>query len=175
MMTFRNCDRRWPFLWETPTQPDARSHADGEGPVQYLADTPDGARAKFLRHEEIEDEIDLMGVNRALWCIEADVDAAVEPDLPSPTMTGDETMYAICQSESRRLRADGVTALVAPSAPLQPHSAGGDRVEAGFRRGPPRQGWVFVLFGPRPDLVGWQVVDADRPPAELLSRVRPLS
>ena len=66
MIAFRHCDRRWPFLWESAVQPQARWHGDGEGPVQYLADTPDGAWAEFLRHEEITDEADLAGVSRAL-------------------------------------------------------------------------------------------------------------
>jgi hypothetical protein len=175
MMTFRNCDRRWPFLWETARQPAARWHADGDGPVQYLADTPDGAWAEFLRHEEIDDEIDLMGVSRALWCIEADTTSAVEPDLPISVMTGDQTTYSTCQAEARRLRDAGQDAIVAPSAALVPKAANGSRVEGGFREGPPRDGRVFVLFGPRPVLVGWLAVDAGRPPVELLARVRPFA
>jgi len=175
MITFRNCDRRWPFLWETARQPSGRWHADGEGPVQYLADTPDGAWAEFLRHEEIDYEIDLMGVRRALWCVEADTSSAVEPELPVSLMTGDPTTYSACQGEARRLRGAGREALVAPSAALEPNSAGGSRVEGGFRQGPPRNGQVYVLFGPRPSLVGWLAVDAGRPPAELLSRVRHFS
>ena len=69
MIAFRHCDRRWPFLWESAVQPQARWHGEGEGPVQYLADTPDGAWAEFLRHEEITDEADLAGVSRALWAV----------------------------------------------------------------------------------------------------------
>jgi hypothetical protein len=49
-------------LWEAASQPAARWHADGEGPAQYLADTPVGAWAEFLRHEGITDEADLSGV-----------------------------------------------------------------------------------------------------------------
>lgn len=143
--------------------------------MQYLADTPDGAWAEFLRHEEIEDEIDLLGVSRALWCIEADTGSAVAPRLATSTMTGDQTTYPECQDEARRLRGAGHEAIVAPSAALKLDSAGGYRVEGGFREGPARDGRVFALFGPRPTLVGWLAVEAGSPPTELLSRVRPLA
>ncbi len=175
MMTFRNCDKGWPFLWETAKQPGARWHADGDGPVQYLADTPDGAWAEFLRHEEIEDEVDLMGVDRALWCIEADTGSAVPPDLPVSIMTGDLNTYPACRDEAKRLRTAGREAIVAPSAALKSNTAGGYQVKGGFRHGPARDGQVYVLFGPRPALVGWLAVEAGRPPAELLRRVRPLA
>ena len=69
MIAFRHSDGRFPFLWEDANQPSARWHREGEGPVQYLADTPDGAWAEFLRHEEITDEIDLEGISRALWTV----------------------------------------------------------------------------------------------------------
>lgn len=79
MMCFRHCDRRWPFLWEIRDQPAARWHHDGDGPAQHVADTPDGAWAEFVRHEEITEEIDLAGVSRALWSVHVDVSAAVGP------------------------------------------------------------------------------------------------
>ena len=43
VIVFRNVDSRMPFLWEDDRQPAARWHGDGEGPVAYLAETPDGA------------------------------------------------------------------------------------------------------------------------------------
>ena len=45
---------------------------------------------------------------------------------------------------------------------------------AGLIDGPARDGWAYVLFGSRPDAVGWLVVATGNPPAELLSRVRHL-
>jgi hypothetical protein len=39
----------------------------------------------------------------------------------------------------------------------------------------PRDGKVIVLFGPRPDLIGWQVVEAGRPDPDSLARVRHLT
>ena len=53
MIVYRHADTRLPFLWESSGQPAARWHADDEGPVQYFSETPDGAWAEFLRHEEI--------------------------------------------------------------------------------------------------------------------------
>ena len=50
---YRQADRRFPFLHVAPDQPSGRWHGDGEGPVQYLADTPDGAWAELLRHWNI--------------------------------------------------------------------------------------------------------------------------
>ncbi len=66
MIGFRQCDSRWPFLWESAEQPGARWNAPGEGPVHYFADTPDGAWAEFIRHEEITDPVDLATVRRSL-------------------------------------------------------------------------------------------------------------
>jgi hypothetical protein len=63
---FRHGDPRFPFFWESDRQPEGRWHGSGEGPVQYLADTPDGAWAEFLRHEEITEVADLAGVRRRL-------------------------------------------------------------------------------------------------------------
>ena len=174
MIGFRNCDRRWPFLWEIRNQPAARWNHEGDGPAQYVADTPDGAWAEFLRHEEITDELDLAGVSRALWSVDVDVTGASEPALPRGVMTGDLSSYPECQAEARHLRDHGVTEISAPSAALEPGGAGGYRVEIGFCPGVPRDGIVYVLFGARPDVTGWLIVDDGRPPVELLRRVRHL-
>lgn len=171
-MYFRNCDRRFPFLWESTNQPAARWNGRGEGPVQYLADTPDGAWAEFVRHEEIVDEVDLTGVSRALWAVQLDEPHLRTPDLPEAVTSGDPDTYEVCQQEARRLRTEGAAALVAPSAALLPGTAGGYRVELGFQPGPRRTGQVYVLFGTRPHANGWQIVDAGCPPTELLSKVR---
>lgn len=174
MIGFRDCDRRWPFLWEIRNQPAARWNHEGDGPAQYVADTPDGAWAEFLRHEEITDELDLAGVSRALWSVDVDVTGASEPALPRGVMTGDLSSYPKCQAEARHLRDHGVTEISAPSAALEPGGASGYRVEIGFCPGVPRDGIVYVLFGARPDVTGWLIVDAGRPPVELLRRVRHL-
>ena len=65
MIVYRHADPRFPFLWEGNDQPPARWHGQGEGPVQYFADTPDGAWAEFLRHEGIRADAELVNLRRA--------------------------------------------------------------------------------------------------------------
>jgi hypothetical protein len=107
-----------------------------------------------------------------MWAVEVDIDKPAKPALAREAMCGYSTSYPQCQAEARRLRDAGAHAVIAPSAALAPRSAGGYRVERGFQSGPPRDGSVFVLFGRRPDAVGWLVVDDGRPPVEILTRVR---
>ncbi len=172
MIAFRHCDRRFPFLWESAHQPPARWHAAGQGPVQYLADTPDGAWAEFLRHEEIVDEVDLAGVSRAMWAVDVTESEFASPELAEAVVTGPPDSYAGCQEEAERLRAQGAKALRAPSSALDAGAAAGWRVAEGLRRGEPRDGQTYVLFGARPAVLGWMVVGRGRPPAELLEQVR---
>ena len=70
MMGFRHTDPRYPFLWEDTSQPAGRWHSQDERPVQYFCDTPDGAWAEFLRHEEITEPEDLRTIRRALWAVD---------------------------------------------------------------------------------------------------------
>jgi hypothetical protein len=173
VILFRHADPRWPFLWETDEQPSGRWHGDGDGPVQYLWDTPDGAWAEFLRHEEIKDPEDLVTVRRALWAIEVDEsEAAVQPRLPTEVLTGGRKSYARCQGEATRLRAQGATRLSALSAALKPGEARGWRVDKTVLPGPNREAHTIVLFGRRPELVGWEVVDRGHPEPALLNKVR---
>lgn len=172
MITFRNCDRRYTFLWEVSDQPASRWNHKNDGPVQYLSDTPDGAWAEFLRHEEIVDEVDLAGIKRALWAVEVALDGLDAPDLPHSTLVGDHSTYPSCQEEARRLRKAGSRGIIVPSAALVAGSAAGYRVDGGFQEGSPRDGRVYVLFGVRPTAVGWAVVDEGCPPTEILGRVR---
>jgi RES domain len=171
MIGFRQVDARYPFLWEDSRQPEGRWHAAGEGPAHYIADTPDGAWAEFLRHEEITDPEDLPTIRRQLWAIDFG-DAPAEPvRLPAPVLRGGLESYARCQQEAAALRRDGHTRIVAPSAALEPGSAGGVRVHNGVGPAPPRDGRVFVVFGPPDGLVGWIAAHAGWPAAELLGRI----
>src|SRR5207248_739587 len=121
MIVYRHTDLRFPFLWESADQPRARWHERGEGPVQYFADTPDGAWAEFLRHEGITEESELANVRGALWAIELPDDLQPEaPQLPQPVLTGGIRTYEECRKEARRLRREGAAALRAPSAALLP-------------------------------------------------------
>ena len=172
MIAFRHTDPRYPFLWESRSQPAGRWHAQGEGPAHYFSDTPDGAWAEFLRHEEITEPEDLSGIRRALWAVDVGHEPPVRPEVPLEMITGSLPTYERCQSEARRLRAQGADAITAPSAALLPDAARGWRVDGGLRPGTARDGKVFVLYGSRPDLTGWAATVAGRPGSELLPHVR---
>lgn len=169
---FRHCDHRHPFLWQSDRQPAARWHGAGDGPANYFADTPVGAWAEFLRHEEITDEADLAGLRRSLWVVELPDTGYATPRLSARVMTGGLVSYAACQAEARRLRRAGARRLEAPAAALKTGAARGwvagpDVVPAGTSR----DGRVWVLFGPC-DALGWPAVVAGSPPAAVLPLVR---
>lgn len=172
MIAFRHADPRFPFLWESSDQPAARWHGEGEGPAQYLADTPNGAWAEFLRHEEITDPADLPTISRAIWAIEIGEPPHVEPRLSRRILTGDRDTYEACRVEARRQRAAGAEGLSALSAALLPGGAGGWRVQGGVRQAGPRNGRTIVLFGPQPVVVGWPATVDGRPGHAQLQRVR---
>jgi hypothetical protein len=173
MIVFRQADPRYPFLWTDASQPAARWHAPGEGPAHYFADTPDGAWAELLRHEEITDAEDAATLRRALWAIDIPDDPSVAVSLPEAVATGDPKTYSACQEHARDLRARGARRLVAPSAALVPGGASGRAVAAGGEHaGEPRDAHVIVLFGAPERIVGWQAVERGAPPADILPRVR---
>lgn len=172
MICYRHADPRLPFLAETAAQPTARWHDDGEGPVQYLSDTPDGAWAELLRHEEITDADDVATVRRALWAVDVPEGGLETSRLPPEVLTGGQASYPACREEARALRAGGAGGVIAPSASLLPGRAGGWRVNRGLRPGPTRDGRTIVLYGRRPDLVGWAATAEGRPREDLLPAVR---
>jgi hypothetical protein len=176
VIVYRHADPRFPFLWESASQPPARWHGPGDGPVQYFADTPDGAWAEFLRHEGITDESQLVNVRRALWAVEApDGLPAEAPRLSQSILTGGLDTYEACQKEARRLRGNGAGAVRAPSAALLPGGARGWKVDGGLQAAAEREGTVLAVFGARPDFVGWMAAFAARPRSDLLARVRHFS
>jgi len=143
--------------------------------VHYFADTPNGAWAELLRHEEIREPGDLAGIQRALWAVELPVVPEDSPDLPGEVLSGGLEVYPQCQQEAARLHLLGIHGFRVPSAALLPGGAGGWIVDGGLQPAADRDGEVFVLFGRRPDLVGWPVTLAGSPPEELLERVRHLA
>jgi hypothetical protein len=171
MMVFRQVDARYPFLWEDARQPAGRWHAEGEGPAHYFADTPDGAWAEFLRHEEITDAEDLATIRRQLWAVDVGDAPAERVDLPARILTGGPETYPRCQRLAAALRRRGVTRLVARSAALIGGGARGLRVGRGVRAAEPRDGSVLVIFGAPDALVGWVAAEDGRPAADLLDRV----
>jgi hypothetical protein len=174
VIVYRHADPRFPFLWESDDQPPARWHAAGQGPVQYFSSTADAAWAEFLRHEEITDPADVATISRSLWVIELPELPTDTPNLPMATLNGGLATYAACRAEASRLREQGAPGLVAPSAAVDRRTASGFRTEAGLRQGGRRAELVVVLFGSRPDLVGWVACAPGRPRPDLLHRVRQL-
>jgi hypothetical protein len=178
VIVFRVFDSRFPFLWEVAAgsrQPPARWHGVGEGPVQYFADTPTGAWAEVLRHEEITDPADLAGLSARIWAIRiADVEMH-EPQLPLAALTSKPAGYDTCRQEARRLRAAGAQRLQTVSAALKPGEGAGFRVgTTGLMRAPARDGKVIVHFGRLPEAEGWCAAEGARPEEQVLSQVRPL-
>jgi hypothetical protein len=175
MIVYRHADPRFPFLWESANQPESRWHGPGGGPVQYFADTPDGAWAEFLRHEGITKESELVNIRRALWAIELVDDLGLEtPRLARKVLTGGVDTYRACQTEARRLRDSGAKGLRTLSAALLPGAARGWRVEAGLHPAGERDGIVIALFGTQPHAVGWATAALAYPRNDVLRRVRHL-
>ena len=176
MIVFRNADVDVPFFWESDAQPAGRWHEAGEGPAQYLETTPDAAWAEFLRHQEIHDPADLAGVERALWAVEiGDDEPASRPSLADHHLLGGPETYPACQDEARRLRHDGATRLVAPTAAVDSTTASGWRTDSGLVPGGEQDEETIVLFGHWPMVTAWHACQIGRPAASLLARVRPLS
>jgi hypothetical protein len=171
MIVFRQVDARFPFLWEDATQPSGRWHRRGDGPAHYFADTPDGAWAEFLRHEEITEVADLMTIRRQLWAVEVGDAPPARVGLPADVLAGGPETYERCRQEAERLRRRGATRLVASSAAMRAGTASGRRVRHGVHPDAPRDALVIVVFGPPDDLVGWIAADDARPSADLLPRV----
>lgn len=171
MIGFRQVDARYPFLWEDASQPAGRWHGEGEGPAHYFADTPDGAWAEFLRHEEIDDPADLKTIRRQLWAVEIGDPPDRLVDLPQSVLTGGIETHERCRQRARALRMKGVSRLAAPSAALLPGGARGQRVRAGVQPCDPRDGVVMVIFGAPDELIGWVAAVDARPSDDLMPRV----
>jgi len=171
MIVFRQADARYPFLWEDAAQAPGRWHAAGEGPAHYFADTPDGAWAELLRHEEITEPEDVLTIRRQLWAVEIGDAPAAAVTTPSSIVSGGRDTYPRCQQDARALRARGARRLVAPSAALVPGGARGFCVREGVKPSAPRDGRVVVVFGAPEGIVGWIASENGQPPVDLLARV----
>ena len=171
MIAFRQADARYPFLWDDRRQPAGRWHAEDEGPAHYFADTPDGAWAEFLRHEEIRDPLDVATIRRQMWAVEIGEAPAERVTLAPRELTGNPDTYARCQKEARRLRARGAKRIAAPSAALVRGGARGVSIDRGAETTHERDGLVIVVFGAPDALVGWMAADAASPSVDLLDRV----
>ena len=146
MIAFRHADPRFPFLCEDTSQPAGRWNAAGEL-THCFCNTPDGAWAEFLRHEEINDPGDILTICRALWAVDIKEPPALHPDLPPETLTGNSHTWSACQELAQQYRhyTDGIAT---PSAALLSSGARGWRGVSGLQPGPPRDGKVFALIWP---------------------------
>jgi hypothetical protein len=95
------------------------------------------------------------------------------PELDDATMRGDEDSYPACQAEAQRLRQLGNAGLTARSAALRDAEARSWRAVGEVNvPGDQHPAMVAALFGPRPDLEGWLVVEGGSPPSHVVGRVR---
>lgn len=175
MILFRLAHPAYPFIWESPSQPAARWHAEQEGPVHYFATTPEGAWAEIIRHEEITEPEDLSGLREmAMWVVRLDEPVLDESALQLDVLTGGLSTYPICQEEARNLRERGSRGMLVPSAALLPGGAFTYAVDDG-PQALPVPSYVVVLFGPAPHVIGQLASVGGHPRVGLLEHVRPLS
>ena len=174
MIAFRQTDPRFPFLWESPTQPSARWHEADDGPVQYFSDTPEAAWAEFLRHEEIVDPGDVRGVRRAMWVASIERERLETPAVADRVARGGPSSYASCRRAAKELRRRGATGLIAPSAAIQRGHTVRFRVDGGLLREARDDAVTIALFGARPSLVGYLASPHAQPAPDLVASVRQL-
>ncbi|PZM83454.1 MAG: hypothetical protein DKT66_09885 [Candidatus Melainabacteria bacterium] len=178
---FRQSDANYPPLWEDGAfQRAARWHGNGQGPAQYFADTPDGAWAELLRHEEILEPLSAEEFadrfNRTLWAVEVDLPDQIcdmEKRVSGGELIGDELSYNVCQKAAIEAREENYIAIMAPSAALVEEGANGVCVGNGvLNSGPARQGRVFVVFRAMPETICWPCGGTPILNERMISRVR---
>ena len=170
MIWYRHADPRYPFLWESADQPPARWHGEGEGPAHYLSDTAEGAWAEYLRHEEITELDDLRGIRRSIWAVEVPArEVRASAMIPvGPAVLGGLASHQRCRRVARKVRRTGHSALRVAAAALVAGGAHGWHVDGGTEPAPDRTAMTLVLFGRRPDLVGWSAAHIAQPDPHIL-------
>ena len=158
-------------LWVRPNTTDERWHVAGDGPTQYLSETPDGAWAELIRNENLRSEADLSLVAMPLWQLQIeqsrvadyrDFETAEQAGFKPESLIDDD--QDACRLEGRRLKEAGFAGVLYPSAAL-----------------PGEQN--LALFGPRillpwgaPRLLASGIpgmrLTVGAPPKDLLPRVR---
>jgi RES domain len=113
-----------PFWVRENSQP-GRWHRSGDGPTQYLSLSTDGAWAELIRNEELRAEDQVAMVSVSMWAvlIEEGVianystfDEAERSGFDPEALVAED--YEQCQSEGARLRKEGFSGVLAPSAAL---------------------------------------------------------
>jgi hypothetical protein len=98
-----------------------------------------------------------------------------KPSLSETVLKGGVDSYDACRSEAARLKAGGSHRLEATSAALVASGASGWVVDPDITPcSIPRDGRVWVIYGPQPGLVGWPTVEAGAPPVRILNLINHL-
>jgi RES domain len=113
-----------PF-WVRENSQAGRWHRSGDGPTQYLSLSTDGAWAELIRNEELraEDEVAMVSVSMWAVLIEEGVIANYSTFEQAERSGFDPAAlvsanHEQCQREGARLRKEGFSGVVAPSAAL---------------------------------------------------------
>lgn len=113
-----------PF-WVRENSQSGRWHRPGDGPTQYLSLSTDGAWAELIRNEELRSEDEVAMVSVSMWAVLIDggvianystFEQAELSGFDSAALVSEN--YERCQKEGARLRKEGFSGVVAPSAAL---------------------------------------------------------
>jgi hypothetical protein len=121
---FRYSSYDVPF-WVRANTTNERWHLSGDGSMQYLSATTDGAWAELIRNENLRSEPDLSLVAMPLWQAKIeqthiadyhDFDTAERAGFNPEALIHDD--QSACQEEGRRLRLAGFAGVLYPSSAL---------------------------------------------------------
>jgi hypothetical protein len=113
-----------PF-WVRENSQAGRWHRPGDGPTQYLSLSTDGAWAELIRSEELRTEDEVAMVSVSMWAALLDegvianystFEQAERSGFDPGALVSED--YEQCQSEGARLRKEGFSGVIAPSAAL---------------------------------------------------------
>lgn len=113
-----------PF-WVRENTQAGRWHRSGDGPTQYLALSTDGAWAELIRNEELSAEDEVAMVSVSMWAVfikggvianYGTFEHAERAGFDPVALVEDN--YERCQNEGARLRSQGFSGVLAPSAAL---------------------------------------------------------
>jgi len=108
-----------------PNSESGRWHRTGDGPIQYLSTTVEGAWSELIRAEGLQSESEVAFVRMPMWVAELQIERladysafeiAEEAGFPPEALVDDD--YTRCQDEGLRLRSEGFQGVLAPSAAL---------------------------------------------------------
>jgi hypothetical protein len=113
-----------PF-WVRENTRAGRWHRSGDGPTQYLSMSTDGAWAELIRNEELRAEDEVAMVSVSMWAVLVEegrianystFEHAERAGVDPASLVSED--YEACQIEGARLRSEGYSGVIAPSAGL---------------------------------------------------------